>query len=367
MIYLLLFLCLIVLTEMVAHVAIRNGRYYVWNPRACEYLEPDRETHPQLEQRIRFATNALGERGEPIPSDPTTFRMLAVGGSAVECYLLDQSSSWPSLLVPKLQQCVSQPLHVGNIGKSGVDSRTLDYMLEKVLPEYARLDLILIMVGASDVLRWLERGAPDGGVCEPMNVSQCFHRHPEKQFSWHPKRSAIAEAVRYLLAHRTTTRPRAAKWYQKARTMRANAERVRQEFGDDSEVMKQFDRYFRSCLQRASGTARQLLVVRQPWFEKDQYLPEEEALFWNGGIGKAYKEDLKDYFSSQVICTLMGKIDRRAEAICNELQIAQLDLMPVLERSTATYVDHFHFTPAGSARVADAVAAKIAALHGWKR
>ena len=357
---------LVIVTELMARALLLRGRYYVWSPTSCENLEPDPEVHPQLERQVRFQVNSLGERGAP-PPGAGTFRILAVGGSAVECYLLDQDSSWPEVMARRLRSVVPgrSGVHIGNIGKSGVDSRTLDYMLEKVLPNYADLDLILIMVGASDVLRWLERGAPSGGVCEPMNVSQCFYRHPEKRFSWNPKCTAYAELIRYLLARRTTTRPRAAKWYGKARAMRAAAERVREEYGDDAEVMRQFEKYFRSCLERSSLAAKKVLVVRQPWFEKQQYLPDEERLFWNGGIGKAYKEEIKEYFSSRVICRLMGEIDRRATSLCAELQIPQLDLMPVLERSTATYFDHFHFTPAGSERVADAVAEAVISLEGW--
>ncbi len=354
--------------ELLARCLLAKGRYYVWNPSACEILEPDEETHPQLERRVRFQTNALGERGEPIQRSSETFRILAVGGSAVECYLLDQATSWPEQLPKKLRGFAPERsrFHIGNVGKSGVDSRSLDYMLEKILPNYESLDLIIIMVGASDVLRWLERGAPDGGVCEPLNVSQCFHRHPEKVFSWKPKDTACAEMLRHLLSHRETTRPRAAKWYKKARSMRAAASQIRDHYGDPSAVLAQFDSAFRSCIRRASERGKRVLVVRQPWFEKESYSPEEEALFWNGGIGKAYKEEIKEYFSTAAICSLMRAVDSRAGAICAELDTPELDLMPLLERSTATYFDHFHFTPAGSERVAQLVAEKIAALEGWR-
>ena len=51
-------------------------------------------------------------------------------------------------------------VHVGNIARSGVGSEALDLILERVLPRYPRLSAMVVLVGASDVLRWLEVGAP---------------------------------------------------------------------------------------------------------------------------------------------------------------------------------------------------------------
>ena len=69
----------------------RNGEYFARKPDTTTILEVDLETLPTLEKRTRFAVNGAGERGdEPPASWDDTMRVLVAGGSAAECYLLDQ-------------------------------------------------------------------------------------------------------------------------------------------------------------------------------------------------------------------------------------------------------------------------------------
>ena len=55
----------------------------------------------------------------------------------------------------------------------------------------------------------------------------------------------------------------------------------------------------------------------------------------------------------------MALVDERAARVANELEVEQLDLMPLLERSLVNYYDGFHATPAGARTVAAAVAAAV--------
>jgi hypothetical protein len=145
----------------------RFGGYYVWSPGLRLHLHPDREVFPELERRARIDINADGERGDAVPrADGRLYRILVAGGSPVECALLDQPTSWPGMLqrlldTPEhLRTLEASVVHVGNIGFSGVASQGLNVILEKVLPRYRRLDLIVIMVGGNDVSDWLAKGAP---------------------------------------------------------------------------------------------------------------------------------------------------------------------------------------------------------------
>jgi lysophospholipase L1-like esterase len=56
---------------------------------------------------------------------------------------------------------------------------------------------------------------------------------------------------------------------------------------------------------------------------------------------------------------LMACVDQKAASIAAELEVEQLDLMPILERSLAAYYDGFHATPAGARVAADAIASAI--------
>ena len=55
----------------------------------------------------------------------------------------------------------------------------------------------------------------------------------------------------------------------------------------------------------------------------------------------------------------MALVDAKAAAVARALDVEQLDLMPLLDRSLATYYDGFHLTPAGARVVATAVAAAV--------
>ena len=55
----------------------------------------------------------------------------------------------------------------------------------------------------------------------------------------------------------------------------------------------------------------------------------------------------------------MSQLDARASAAARELEVEQLDVRAVLEPGVATYYDFFHLTPAGAARIADAIAAAV--------
>ena len=143
-----------------------HSAYYVWPPGLRLRVHPDPAIFPELEAVVHFNVNTDGERGDEVPRRKgDLYRILVVGGSAVEGYLLDQPTSWPGALqrllnAPQaLRTLKASRVHVGNIGRSGVGSQALALILERVLPRYPRLDAIVVMVGATDVFQWLERGA----------------------------------------------------------------------------------------------------------------------------------------------------------------------------------------------------------------
>ena len=65
------------------------------------------------------------------------------------------------------------------------------------------------------------------------------------------------------------------------------------------------------------------------------------------------------YYSLEVVNELMGLMDARAAAVADQLGIEHLDLRPVLAPSLENYYDYVHFTPAGAAVVARAVAGAL--------
>lgn len=80
---------------------------------------------------------------------------------------------------------------------------------------------------------------------------------------------------------------------------------------------------------------------------------------WHGGVGQAWQEEVTTFYSHEVLSALMARLDSRTTRIARELNVEQIDLMPILEPSVKTYYDFFHATPAGARVIAAAVAAAV--------
>jgi hypothetical protein len=238
----------------------------------------------------------------------------------------------------------------------------LDLILERVLPRYQRLAVIIVLVGASDVLRWLEFDAPPSAP-PPVRVSDVFRCYPELPFRWRVPHLALIEVLRRARIRwlrRVQEHERACRWIARARAMRAQAAVVKTRTPDPAPMLTHFEHHLRRALERAKAHADRVVVVRQPWFDRAES-PHELALMWHGGVGQVWREQVTTFYSLEVLSWLMRALDKRAEGVCQELGVEQVDLMPVVEQSARTYYDFFHATPAGARTIAAAVAAAV--LH----
>ena len=342
-----------------------RSKYHVWPPHARLENRLDPAAFPELEPRCRFYINSDGERGGDVRAgEPGLYRILVVGGSAVECFGLDQPRSWPG----NLERLLNAPdnlalldarrVHVGNIGHSGIGSAELELILSRVLPQYSHLDAILIMVGASDVYHWLEEGAQPTRPPSMVPELVLFAEHPGQRLGWHPGSWALAEVASRL--RRRWFKPlevkeRAGAWFANARRMRAQATEVRTEMPDPTVVLEHFEEHFRRLVRTAQAKADRVLIARQPWFD-GEYTSEELAHFWQGGVGKAWKEKISVYYGLGVVNRLLACVDSRVAKVADALGIQHLDLRPVLTGRLRHYYDHDHHTPAGAAVIARAVA-----------
>ena len=364
---------LLVAAELVGRWWIhRRHAYYVFAPGTRTRIAPDRQTFPELEPLVRFEVNEDGERGWAVPrvgTNETLYRVLVAGGSQPEGYLLDQDTHWPGALqrllaTPQhLQQLGASNVHVGNIGLSGVGSEALELILQRVLPRYPRLQTIVLLVGASDMLQWLEQGAPAAPPAPPR-TADLFANHPERRFGWSPRRLALVELLRrkYRLWFRPlrVSEP-AGRWMAKAREMRARAKVIRTSVPEPAPLFAHFEAHLRSAIQIAKAHADRVIVVRQSWLQKESYTPVELAHFWHGGAGQAWRDEVTTFYSIDVTRSLMASLDARAHRIAQALGVEQIDLMSLLEPSLNTYYDFFHLTPSGAMVVASAVAQTV--LH----
>lgn len=363
-------LCAFPAAELAARQILRRSGYYRYVPNFRAHMELDRDALPALDPVARFYINEDGERGGPAPKPgEDVFRALVIGGSAAECYFLDQDRTWSAVVEralnePEALAALGAPrVHVGNISRAIVPCSGLCTILERSLPRYPKLDLILIMTAASDLVKWLEQKMPPVMPPAHLSLDALFEQHPEHRWGLSPKRSAswalLSRARRRLLAPVARTRGDGA-WMHRVRQMRARAERLIERVDDPSPPIETFNTHFRRLISIAKSKAPRVLVVRQPWFDKD-HTPEESAMFWNFGVGRPYKEEVKVYIDLREVRRLMRLMDDASAAAARDMGVGEVDLMPVIEHSTRSFYDMLHFTPAGAEAIGRAVAKAIVA------
>jgi lysophospholipase L1-like esterase len=350
-----------------AHVR-RRGRFDVWEPgfRLEQHLEPG--VIPTQGPLVRFSVNRDGERGdEPPPPSPDVYRVLVAGGSAAECYFLDQPQSWPEVMKRELSRPERlaalgvKRVHVGNIGKSLVATEFVDEILARILPRYPRLDCLVLMIGASNVVGWLMTKTPAvlrEGAAPPSDV---FAVRADRPYAFHPAKLALRELLaRRLRRGKTAVRHGAGKKLLEIRAMRRRAPVTLDETPDPAVMLDHFERAYRALLRRAKAAGVRVVVAPQPWMDKPVYAAEEQAAFWHGSQGQPYLEDVKVYYTDRVVGGLMHAVERRMAAVAAEEGVECAPVRPMVEPSLASYYDYFHLTPDGAEQVGRGLADVVA-------
>ncbi|MFM7296485.1 MAG: GDSL-type esterase/lipase family protein [Planctomycetota bacterium] len=355
---------LLAASELAARALVRASRaYYVWRPHDRTHMRIDPTSLPTLEPLVRFEINSEGERGDELPAERRgLYRVLVAGGSAAEGYLLDRPSSWPGALQSLLsereacERLDARSVHVGNIARSLVPCETILTMLQRVLPRYEKLDLVLLMVGASDAVTWMEQRCPVPLPEARFGLDYMFDEHCERRFGWKPADWALRQVVSRI-ARRTRSprvRERTGSKLIELRERRRNAARWIDSTPDPEPMLARFEQNLAAMIELCRGKGARVIVVRQPWFDKE--LDErEEAVMWNFCIGRPYVETTSEYYTHPLVRSLLTRLDERAAATAQRLQVEQLDLRPLVEPNLANYYDYLHFTPQGARIVAEAV------------
>jgi lysophospholipase L1-like esterase len=356
--------------EAAARLALRDGgAYYRYRPHVRRRLDIDQSALPALDASSYVEINCDGERGGPPPrKGERAYRALVIGGSAAECYYLDQRQTWGAVA----ERILGRPehlrtlgvdrVHIGNIARAILPCHELHQLMTRILPRYERLDAILIMVGASDVVSWLGEKMPATLREDPVPAGSIFEQHPDGPWSFSPRGTALWQLLstqqRRLLRPLTVT-PKSGDWLHRVRAMRARATQMIDECADPTPMLDRFEKWLRAIVALCASKAKRVVIVRQPWLG-DTSSPDLEKMLWNFGVGRPYKEEVHVYCTPALASRLMGLADARAVRVAADLGVDQIDLMPVLEESSRTYYDFLHFTPYGAEVVGRVVAERLA-------
>lgn len=344
-----------------------HARYRPWKPHYRAEFHLDSAILPGFPSPARFYVNSRGERGSDPPRVPgKLYKVLVAGGSAAEGYILDQDVTWPMQLQrmlgrrTNLNKLGASGVHVANIAKSGVGAHALDMILQKALPQSDRVDAIIIMVGATDVIKWLQDGAPAHPRFRPVDASQYFAQYPDRSFRWQPRETAAAEVVRRYydrLFRPVDLRTGVGKSIVHLRQLRAGAMEVRRHVPDPCEMVAHFELHFRRIIRRAIAGAPRVIIALQPWLDDSRVRRQDHwRLLWHGAVGYPADREPRIFYSTEVLCRLMTEIEECSARVAGELGVECCELRSAIEPSFTSYYDLFHFTPAGASTVAGVLA-----------
>lgn len=353
-------------SEEVARYFLARSKYRVWLPSFRIQNELLAEVFPNLSSKAEFAINSDGERGgEPPLSDEHLYRVLVAGGSAAECYFLDQAECWPmrlqrSMETPEaLSKLGATRVHVGSIARSGFDSAKLHLALRRVIPQYSKVDAVVIMVGASNIYSWLADGAQENPRFSAPQAKDVFECHPETRYAWYPlKRNALAQCWRILrprLSCFDTRRMNVGASVTRLREMRRQAKTIKTEVPVPKVMLDNFAKSLEGCINTCRDAGARVLVIIQPWLDARALTDDEKLRMWNGAEGNAYSRTVSTYYSLEVLAQLCAELSEVAARVAEKTGAGIVRVQSLLRPPADCFYDDNHFTPFGAEIVARAV------------
>lgn len=337
------------------------NRYYVWKPYLNWNFKPSPDLMPGVEGASRFITNSEGIRADEFTSD-YTYKILTVGGSTTECLYLDQEEAWSHLLQKNLNEKQNRhQVWVGNIGKSGLNTRDHIVQLRYFLEQDADIDAIVMMIGVNDLsLRlgqdsdydpdFLKREGAEKKIL-PRAFSQV--RDDSKPFY---KRTVIWQLLKNIKTGETTTRQAQdndGKMYISWRKHRRNASRIRQTLPDLTSASDEYVRNINIIIDLAKLKSIRLILVTQPVIWKPQMEDQLSDLLWFGGVGNFQEETGKEYYSTEALSNAMEIYNETLKKTCYARQVECFDLATLLPKDTTVFYDDVHFNESGAKKVAE--------------
>jgi lysophospholipase L1-like esterase len=147
------------LAMFLAEVALRltrdSNRYYPYFPGTVKVSYPNPNVTPGVSGDSYFHVNSLGCRGPDYEGQRRG--LLTVGGSTTACTQLDDSETWPQLVMDAINS-KSGDLHELWVTNSGIDGLTSRHHLmhaQYMLPRIEHVQQVLLYCGLNDAGGWL--------------------------------------------------------------------------------------------------------------------------------------------------------------------------------------------------------------------
>jgi hypothetical protein len=357
-----------IVVEWLCRFSLRNIlRRYSNMPNSRTIFSVNERLRRWLPAEVEYAVNREGERGLPLPKVGRYYRVLLSGGSAAECCFLP----WKDSVGGHLETLLNQPgaraslgveaAHVGLVAHSQLDAYGIAFILKNILPFYRSLDTVLLVTGLSDVLLWLEAGAPDGAAAPSVDKSaEWLLNYPEMKFRF--KRPATLILLRRLWTYcfgSTTKRENAGRHVSKEMEARSRARPHVHVVSDPSVMVQAYKQNLRNAVDVAQRYAKRVILIRQYWFDKIEPTSQEDTLLWEGRLGHPKAPGPPAFIERVQMLDLFRLIGQATQETATECGVECVSLVDNLELREGIFYDDSHYAPEGGRQTAAVLAKAI--------
>ncbi|MCI0587389.1 MAG: GDSL-type esterase/lipase family protein [Planctomycetes bacterium] len=302
----------------------------------------------------RLTTNRWGLRGEEPPEDWDAWETwIAVGGSATQCFYLDDEKTWPHLLQQRLRERDPRTW-IGNGGIDGQTTRSHLVFLDKVV-RVLHPDAVLLLLGVNDLTL---------SICEDLRLFGSPHDRamwPEdswrmRLFRWsrlfqlgYRWSAVLSEDVLLVRAAHRTYEPR---------PLGPDPTPLPADLREILPGLPEFRSNLKALIDSGRDMGVRTVFVTQPilFADAEPWRGIEGEFFWiRRQIGRFSAADLR---------RMLDVFNRETVEVCRANAVPCFDLAAEVPSSEEFYYDPAHFTEKGAALVADKVAAFLAERSG---
>jgi len=374
----------LVISELALHVFFPTPdqtKYYPWTPYLKQVFRPERETFPGIQGPTTFSANSLGIRGDEF-SPNQTYRILAVGGSTTESLYLDDSKTWPHDLQVELNQGTGQNVWVGNVAKSGLDTRHHIYQMRYLLPQYSnpRIDAVIILVGINDLWHFtvpahIEQFSEDFELSRTFalrpapNIDELFYK---KTALWVLLRRVKENLFRPPVPAGSFVEDVEGKVYPQLRLRRRHATAYVNDLPDMTQALQDYTRNLNTLIDLAQAHSARIILMTQPSMYKDVMPPDQDALIWGGALENQGKSTVDPnmpdrYYSTGALALGMKRYNDTLLQVCQSRNIECIDLAIALPKDTTIFYSDVHYNENGAKQVANVVAQYLLSHPPFKK
>lgn len=344
------------------------GKYLTWPPHLRKVFSPNAKYVHGVRSPVRYVINAEGIRGDEFSQDQK-YRVLSIGGSTTECLYQDQHLTWSGLVEDRLQRDYRElKPWVGNLGKSGFNSRHHVMQMKYEVPQLPHLDTIIVLVGCNDLTLRLIRG----NAYDPDHLTTRYGEQHQirRTFVYYPLGFGFLYDLKDTAWWRliqATTKPRvsilAMDDYGKAvvnlRERRAHAVKLLDRLPDMGPALTEYARNVNTIIDLGKKLPVRMIFVTQPSLWRPDLTSSEKALLWGGGAEDVESSDKGVYYDVAALAKGMALYNSKLLEVCAARGIECVDLAAVIPKDMENFFDDVHFTDRGSQNVAHILAAYL--------